>query len=46
MDDPKLGLKRGIVIHTGSSIVPIRANVHGVPVSVFWTNVASNVAAL
>ncbi len=38
MDDPKLGLKRGIVVHTGSSIVPMRANVHGVPVSVFWTN--------
>ena len=38
MDDPKLGLKRGIVVHTGSSIVPMRANVHGVPISVFWTN--------
>lgn len=41
MDDSKLGLVRGIVVHTGSMIVPIRRNVHGVPISVFWTDSAA-----
>ncbi len=40
MDDSKLGLVRGIVLHTGSTIVPMRHNVHGVPISVFWTDSA------
>lgn len=44
MDDPKLGLVRGIVLHTGSDIVPIRENVHGVPLSVFWTAASSTTA--
>ncbi len=37
MDDPKLALVRGVLVHTGSTVVPIRSNVHGVPVSVFWS---------
>ncbi|MBC5800779.1 MAG: ATP-binding protein [Candidatus Eremiobacteraeota bacterium] len=41
MDDAKLGLVRGIILHTGSTIVPIRRNVHGVPISVFWTDSAA-----
>ena len=38
MDDPTLHLSRGIIVHTGSDLVPIRENVHGVPLSVFWTS--------
>jgi hypothetical protein len=37
MDDPKLAPVRGIIVYTGDTIVPIRANVHAVPVSVFAT---------
>lgn len=38
MDDPKLALVRGIVLHTGNTIVPIRSNVYGVPLSVVWSD--------
>jgi len=37
MDDKKFNAVRGILLHTGPSIIPIRENVHAVPLSVFWT---------
>jgi len=37
MDDPKMKLTRGVVLYTGSTIVPSRENVHGIPISVFWS---------
>jgi predicted AAA+ superfamily ATPase len=37
MDDPTFDLQRGIVLHLGTSVMPIRENVHAVPLSVFWS---------
>jgi predicted AAA+ superfamily ATPase len=42
MDDPAFNAVRGILVHTGSSIIPIRRNVHAVPMSVFWTPSAAD----
>jgi predicted AAA+ superfamily ATPase len=37
MDDPKMKLARGVVLYTGSTIVPARENLHGIPISIFWS---------
>jgi uncharacterized protein len=37
MDDARIKLTRAVVLYTGSTIVPARENVHGIPLSIFWS---------